>query len=99
MFVANTVSGAPAVDILLLAFAPPVLCMARGAQRMTAVMELLPAWKQKMLADGWMWTLLAPFAPFAALWNSIVALSSRKIRWRGLRYLVVAPGQTRIVMR
>jgi len=99
MFIANTVSGAPAVDILLLAFAPPVLCMARGAQRMTAVMELLPAWKQKMLADGWMWTLLAPFAPFAALWNSIVALSSRKIRWRGLRYLVVAPGQTRIVMR
>jgi len=99
MFIANTVSGAPAVDILLLAFAPPVLCMARGAQRMTAVMELLPAWKQKMLADGWMWTLLAPFAPFAALWNSIVALSSRKIRWRGLRYLVVAPGQTRIVIR
>lgn len=99
MFIANTLSGAPAVSILLLAFAPPVLCMTRGAQRLTAVMELLPAWRQKLLADGWMWTLLAPFAPFAALWNSTVALFSRKIRWRGLRYLVVAPGQTRIVIR
>jgi len=42
---------------------------------------------------------LAAIAPFLALWNSIVALISRKIRWRGIRYELLSPGQTNVLSR
>ena len=99
LYFAELVSGAPAIHILLLAMAPPVLCMGRGILRLTAVMEILPAWKSKLLADGWIWTLLAAVAPFLALWNTVVALFTQEIRWRGIRYLLLSPGQTRILNR
>ncbi len=97
LFVANFSAGAPAIHILLLAIVPPVLSMARGALRLTALLELLPNWKSKLLADGWVWTFLAAAAPLLALWNSGVALCTRKIRWRGIRYLLVSPEQTQIL--
>jgi ceramide glucosyltransferase len=99
LYVANTISGAPAIHLLLLAFVPPVLSMARGVLRLAAVMELLPEWKTKLLADSWIWTFLAAAAPFLALWNTLVALFNRKIQWRGLRYQLLSPGQTRILVR
>jgi len=82
-----------------LAMAPPVLSMARGVLRLTAVMELLPEWKQKLLSDGWIWTFLAAVAPLLALWNSVAALFTRQIRWRGIRYKLLSPGQTQILSR
>jgi hypothetical protein len=85
--------------LLLLAMVPPVLSMARGVLRLAAVMELLPDWKSKLLADGWIWTFLAAAAPFLALWNTVVALFTRQIRWRGIRYELLSPGQTRILTR
>jgi hypothetical protein len=73
--------------------------MGRGVLRLAAIMEVLPEWKTKLLADGWIWTFLAAIAPLLALWNSIVALIFRKIRWRGIRYELVSPGQTNILAR
>jgi cellulose synthase/poly-beta-1,6-N-acetylglucosamine synthase-like glycosyltransferase len=99
LFLANTITGFSAVHLLLLALAPPVLSMGRGVLRLAAIMELLPEWKTKLLADSWIWTFLAAVAPFLALWNTIVALFNRKIRWRGIRYELLSPGQTRILMR
>jgi ceramide glucosyltransferase len=99
LYLGNLVTGAPAVHLLLLAMAPPVLSMSRGVLRLTAVMELLPEWKSKLLADGWIWTFLAAVAPFLALWNTLVALFTRQIRWRGIRYQLDSPGQTRILTR
>jgi ceramide glucosyltransferase len=99
LYIANLIEGAPAIHILLLTMVPPVFSMARGVLRLTAVMELLPNWKSKLLADGWIWTLLAPVVPFLALWNTGVALFSQQIRWRGIRYLLLSPGQTRILTR
>jgi len=93
----NLFTGIPAMQLLLLAVVPPVLSMGRGVLRLTAVMELLPEWKSKLLADGWIWTFLAALAPFLALWNTLVALFTRKIRWRGVRYQLESPGQTRIL--
>jgi hypothetical protein len=78
---------------------PPLFSMARGVLRLTAVMELLPDWKSKLLADGWIWTLLAAVVPFLSLWNTLVALFTRQIRWRGIRYQLLSPGQTRILTR
>jgi cellulose synthase/poly-beta-1,6-N-acetylglucosamine synthase-like glycosyltransferase len=99
IFFADLVAGSPAIHILLLAMIPPVLSMARGVLRLAAVMELLPDWKPKLLADGWIWTLLAAVVPFVSLWNTVVALFTRQIRWRGIRYELISPGQTRILMR
>ena len=99
IFFADLVAGSPAIHILLLAMIPPVLSMARGVLRLAAVMELLPDWKAKLLADGWIWTLLAAVVPFLSLWNTVVALFTRQIRWRGIRYELISPGQTRILSR
>jgi len=99
LYFGNMISGAPAAHLLLLAMAPPVLSMARGVLRLTAVMELLPEWKQKLLSDGWIWTFLAAVAPLLALWNSVAALFTRQIRWRGIRYKLLSPGQTQILSR
>jgi hypothetical protein len=99
LYVVNLIEGVPAIHILLLAMVPPVFSTARGVLRLTAVMELLPGWKAKMLADGWVWTLLAAVVPFLALWNTVVAFFTRQIRWRGIRYLLLSPGQTRILNR
>jgi hypothetical protein len=99
LFISNLVTGATAIQLLFLALAPPVLSMGRGVLRLTAIMEVLPEWKAKLLADGWIWTFLAAVAPILALWNTLVALFSRKIRWRGIRYQLISPGQTRILMR
>jgi ceramide glucosyltransferase len=99
IFLSNLVSGTTAMHVLLLALVPPVLSMMRGVLRLAAVMELLPNWKGKLLSDGWIWTLLAAVVPFLALWNSAVALFTRKIRWRGIRYELVSPQKTRIIYR
>jgi ceramide glucosyltransferase len=99
LFLFNVVTGAPALHLLLLALVPSVLSMARGVLRLAAIMELLPDWKTKLLADAWIWTLLAAAAPFLALWNTLVAIFTRQIRWRGIRYQLLSPGQTRILMR
>ena len=99
LYFAELIQGAPAIHLLVLAMLPPVLSMARGVLRLTAVMEVLPAWKSKLLADSWVWTLMAAAVPFLALWNTTIALFSRRIRWRGIRYELVSPGQTRILTR
>jgi ceramide glucosyltransferase len=97
LFATNLVTGATAIQLLMLALVPPVLSMGRGILRLAAVMEVLPDWKAKLLADGWIWTFLAALAPFLALWNTLVAMLSRQIRWRGIRYQLVAPNQTRVL--
>jgi hypothetical protein len=99
LYFSELIQGAPAIHLLLLAMLPPVLSMARGVLRLAAVMEVLPAWKSKLLADSWVWTLMAAAVPFLALWNTAVALFSRQIRWRGIRYQLVSTGQTRILTR
>ncbi len=99
LFISFTITGIPAIQLLLLALVPPTLSMGRGVLRLTAAVEIFPEWKSKLLADGWIWTFLAALAPFLALWNTLVALFSRQIRWRGIRYELLSPGQTRILVR
>ncbi len=99
LYFGNLFTGATAMPLLLLAMVPPVLSMGRGVLRLAAVMELLPEWKSKLLADGWIWTFLAALVPFLSLWNTLVALFTRRIRWRGVRYELVSPSQTRILSR
>jgi len=99
LYLTNLILGAPAFHLLLLAMAPPVLSMGRGVLRLAAIMEILPEWKTKLLTDSWIWTFLAAIVPFLALWNTLVAMFTRQIRWRGIRYQLLSPGQTRVLMR
>jgi len=90
-------TGGPGVHLLLLALVVAFLAAAKGYLRLVAVSELLPAWKEKLLAYGWAWTLLAPLVPFLYLWNSLVAAFTRRIVWRGIRYELVSAHHTRIL--
>jgi hypothetical protein len=99
LYFGNLVSGVPAAHLLLLAMAPAVLSMVRGALRLLALIEIMPERKSQLLADGWIWTLLAAVAPLLALWNTVAALFTREIRWRGIRYELKSAGQTRILTR
>jgi len=71
------------------------LAAIRGTLRLAAVLDLLPEWRDTLLAYAWAWTLLAPVVPFVYLYNAAVAAFSRKIRWRGIRYELVSAHQTR----
>jgi len=99
LFINNLITGASGIQLLMLALLLPVLSMGRGVLRLAAIMEVLPEWKAKLLADGWIWTFLAALAPFVGFWNTIAALFSRQIRWRGIHYELRSPGQTRILSR
>ncbi len=90
-------AGAPGLHILLLTLTVPLLAAAKGYLRVVAVSDLLPEWKEKLLQYGWAWTLLAALVPFVYLWNSLVAVFTRRIVWRGIRYELVSPNQTRIL--
>ncbi len=92
-------TGAPGAQFLLLALVPALLAAARGYLRLLAVSDLLPAWNQQLLAYGWAWTLLAALVPFLYLWNSLVAAVTRRITWRGIRYELLSPDQTRVLSR
>jgi cellulose synthase/poly-beta-1,6-N-acetylglucosamine synthase-like glycosyltransferase len=99
LFINNLITGASGIQLLMLAILLPILSMGRGVLRLAAIMELLPEWKAKLLANGWIWTFLAAIAPAVGLWNTIAALFSRHIRWRGIHYELLSPGQTRILSR
>jgi hypothetical protein len=46
---------------------------------------------------GWVWSLMAPIVPFLFSWNFILSLVSKRIRWRGIRYELIAANQVRIL--
>ena len=96
---ASSVMGLPSVQFLVLAFIPPIFASVRGVLRLVAVLELLPDLRERLLSDGWVWVLLAPLVPFVYVYNSLVAMFTRKITWRGIHYELVSPFRTRIIAR
>ena len=99
LFVETLISGTPGLHLFLLMLSVPLLAAAKGYLRLAAATELLPPWKQKLLTFGWVWTLLAALVPFLFAWNAFVAGFTRRISWRGIRYELVSPTQTRILAR
>ena len=93
------VSGDPWGQLLLMAAVVALLAAIKGAIRTVAVMDLLPEWKAKLNEWGWVWTALAPVAPFLFAWNFLVSVVSKTIRWRGIRYEMISPSMTRVLKR
>ncbi len=98
-WVASWIMGLSSVQFIVLSLIPPLFASVRGALRLVAALELLPDLRQKLLNDGWVWVLLAPVVPFVYVYNSLNALFTRKITWRGIRYELVSPFRTRIIAR
>jgi cellulose synthase/poly-beta-1,6-N-acetylglucosamine synthase-like glycosyltransferase len=95
----EALTGVSAFSLLLMAMLIPLLAALKGALRAVAASELLPDWRTKVQQWSWVWIALAPLVPFLYLWNLLGAVFSRQIRWRGIRYELISPSQTRILMR
>jgi ceramide glucosyltransferase len=87
----------PAFHLAALTFLPVLLSMIRGALRAAGVSEVLPAHRSQIAGQAWIYVLLTVFIPFLYLVNFVSSLLTRKIRWRGITYELIAPEQTRIV--
>jgi hypothetical protein len=57
----------------------------------------LPAYRSQIASQAWIYVLLTVFIPFLYVANFITSLTTRKIRWRGVIYELIAPEQTRVL--
>ena len=87
----------PSLGLAALTFLPLLLAAIRGALRTAAVAELLPAYRSQIMAQSWVYILLGLCVPFLYVLNFAASLATRKIYWRGVRYEVISPQQTRIL--
>jgi hypothetical protein len=86
----------PAFHLVTLTFLPVLLSAIRGSIRLIGVTEVLPAARSQITGLGWIYVLLTVFIPFLYVTNFLNSLVTRKIRWRGVIYELLSPGQTRI---
>jgi ceramide glucosyltransferase len=99
VIIARIVAGDTWLALAILALVVPLLAAIKGALRTVAVEDLLPDWKSRLRMWEWAWFLLAPLVPFLFAWNSLVAAFVREIRWRGIRYRLISPSQTKVLSR
>jgi cellulose synthase/poly-beta-1,6-N-acetylglucosamine synthase-like glycosyltransferase len=93
----NILASLPALQLATLTFLPLLLAAIRGALRLAGVTEALPAARSQIMGQAWIHVVLGPFISFLYLVNFAMSLITRKIRWRGVRYEVLSPNQTRIL--
>jgi ceramide glucosyltransferase len=93
------VTGGAALPLFFLTFTPIVLAALRGATRAAAIGAINPAWKPQLAEQSWIWTMLAALVPFLYAVNFLTSLTTRTIRWRGIRYQLISPEQTNIISR
>jgi cellulose synthase/poly-beta-1,6-N-acetylglucosamine synthase-like glycosyltransferase len=87
----------PAFHLAILTFVPFLLAMIRSGIRMAAVTEALPSARSMIMARGQVYILFTVFIPFLYLLNFGMSALTRKMRWRGVRYELISPNQTRVI--
>lgn len=87
----------PAFHLATLLFLPLLLSAIRSAIRLAGVTEALPASRQQIMAQAWIYLLLQVAVPFLYLLNFANSVVTRKIRWRGVVYELISSQQTRII--
>lgn len=93
----KVVATLPALGLAALTFFPLLLAAIRGALRAATVADLLPAYRPQIVAQSWVYVVVGVFVPFLYILNFLASLATRKIYWRGVRYEVISPQQTRIL--
>ena len=94
-----TIASRPAFHVTTLVILPLLLAAIRGALRVIGVTEALSSLRSQIMAQSWIYILLAVFVPFLYLVNFFSSLFGRKLRWRGIEYELISPEQTRILTR
>jgi cellulose synthase/poly-beta-1,6-N-acetylglucosamine synthase-like glycosyltransferase len=97
LILSNVLEQRPAFHIATLTFLPVLLSSIRSAVRLIGVTEALPAGRSQIIGQAWIYVLLTVLVPFLYAVNFVNSLVTRKIRWRGMAYELIGPGQTRIV--
>jgi ceramide glucosyltransferase len=97
LILSNVFEQRPAFHIATLTFLPVLLSSIRSAIRLIGVTESLPALRSQITGQAWIYVLLTVLVPFLYAVNFVNSLVTRKIRWRGMAYELIGPGQTRIV--
>jgi ceramide glucosyltransferase len=93
----DVLDSRPAFHLATLTFLPLLLAAIRGGLRLTGVTEVLPASRAQIMGQAWIYVVLGVFLPFLYLVNFAASLITRKMRWRGVVYELIAPEQTRIL--
>jgi cellulose synthase/poly-beta-1,6-N-acetylglucosamine synthase-like glycosyltransferase len=93
----NVFATLPAFHLAVLTFLPVLLGIIRSALRVAGVTEALPALRSQIMSQAWIYLLLTCVVPFLYLVNFAASLITRKTRWRGITYELIAPEQTRIL--
>jgi ceramide glucosyltransferase len=97
LILSNVFEQRPAFHIATLTFLPVLLSSIRSAIRLIGVTESLPAGRSQVTGQAGIYVLLTVLVPFLYAVNFVNSLVTRKIRWRGMAYELIGPGQTRIV--
>lgn len=90
-------AGRPSLHVGALTFLPLLLASIRAALRVTVVQEMLPSLKSQIQQQSWIHLLLGIWVPYLYSINFVASTVTRKIRWRGIRYELISPQQTRIL--
>jgi len=93
------VASRPAFHIATLLILPLLLSAIRGAIRVIAVTEALPASRKQIMSQSWIYIVLTLFVPFLYLINFISSLIGRRITWRGITYELISTEQIQILGR
>ncbi|HUL16286.1 MAG TPA: glycosyltransferase family 2 protein [Terriglobales bacterium] len=93
----NLIATLPALPFAGLTFLPFLLAAIRASLRTATVSELLPVFRPQIMGQSWVYIILGLFLPFLFLVNFVSSTVTRKIVWRGIRYEVISPQQTRIL--
>jgi ceramide glucosyltransferase len=96
---ADFFAGRPSMQVAALTFLPLLLASIRGAFRVIAVQEILPALKTQIQQQSWIHLLLGVWIPYLYSVNFLASAVTRKIRWRGIRYELISAQQTNIIGR
>jgi ceramide glucosyltransferase len=91
------VATLPALPLASLTFLPLLFAALRGALRASTVSEVLAAYRLPIMEQSWIYVVLGAFIPFFYVLNFANSLLTRKVYWRGVRYELISPQQTRIL--
>jgi len=97
LILTTLLAGRPVFHLMTLTFLPLLLSSIRGALRLTGVAEALPVARAQILGQASVYVLLSLLVPFFYLVNFANSVLTHKIRWRGVRYELISPQQTRIL--
>ena len=91
------IASLPALPLAFLTFLPLLLAAIRGAIRVSAVADVLPAQKSQIMSQSWIYIIVGVFIPFLFLVNFVTSAVNRKTWWRGVHYELISERQTRIL--